>query len=130
DAAKYVDESSDATLRKFVPAAAKAVADAPEMACLALTDWYMQLAATAGPAGKAAMSARAVQYGERFLELHTAQDLDRTRAELAVKKAEDEITRLGGEASDKGRWMDVLKLVDPARDTIRGRWEQTCARTR
>jgi hypothetical protein len=127
DAAKYVDESSEATLRKFVPAAAKPVADAPEMACLALTDWYMQLAAAAGPAGKAAMYARAVQYGERFLELHTAQDLDRTRAELAVKKAEDEITRLGGEASDKGRWMDVLKLVDPARDTIRGRWEQTKA---
>jgi len=87
----------------------------------------MQLAATAGPAGKAAMYARAVQYGGRFLELHAAKDLDRARAELAVKKAEDEIAKLGGAASDKGRWMDVLKLVDPARDTIRGRWEQTKA---
>jgi hypothetical protein len=127
EAVKYVDESSDATLRKFVPAAAKPVADAPEVACLELMDWYMQLAATAGPAGKAAMYARAVQYGERFLELHTAKDLDRTRAELALKKAEDETAKLGGAASDKGRWMDVLKLVDPARDTIRGQWERTKA---
>jgi hypothetical protein len=126
EAAKYVDESSDATLRKFVPAAAKAVADAPEMACLELTDWYMQLAGTAGPAGKAAMYARAVQYGERFLELHTAQDLDRTRAELTVKKARDEIAKLGGEASDKGRWMDVLKGIDLANNRVGGgQWQKT-----
>ncbi|MCX5684673.1 MAG: hypothetical protein NT049_13435, partial [Planctomycetota bacterium] len=127
EAAKYLVDACDSALKKFVPAAARPVADAPEMACLELADWYMQLAATAGPASKLAMYVRAVQYGERFLELHTAKDLDRTRVELAVKKAGDEITRLGGAASDKGHWMDVLKLVDPARDTIRGQWEQTKA---
>jgi hypothetical protein len=125
EAAKYVDESSDATLRKFVPAAAKAVADAPEMACLALTDWYMQLAATAGPAGKAAMYARAVQYGERFMELHTAQDLDRTRAELAVKKAREAAAGNVRDPFAVGQWIDLLKLIDIKRDVLSGQWERT-----
>ena len=123
EAATYLTDASDAALRKFVPAAARPVADAPEMACLGLMDWYVALAATAGPAGKAAMYARAVQYGERFLELHTAKDMDRTRVELAVQKAQDEIAKLGGEASGQGRWIDLLRLIDPQQDAVAGRWE-------
>jgi len=125
EAAKDLTDASDAALRKFVPAAAKPVTDVPEMACLELMDWYVSLAATAGPAGKAAMYARAVQYGERFLEIHEAKDLDRTRVELALKKAQDEIARLGGEASGQGRWIDLLKLIDPKRDVVSGNWERT-----
>jgi hypothetical protein len=127
EAAKYLTDTCDATLRKFVPAAAKPVADAPEMACLDLADWYMQLAATAGPAGKAAMYARVAQYGERFLELHTAKDLDRTRAELAVKKAQEEIEKLEGDPFAKGKWIDLLRWIDPEKDTVKGKWQRTAA---
>ena len=126
EAARYLAEASDATLRKFVPAAVKPVTDAPELACLGLMDWYVALAATAGPGGKAAMHARAVQYGERFLGLHEAKDLDRTRAELTLKRARDEIARSGGEANDKGRWIDVLKGIDLAGGRVGGgQWQKT-----
>jgi hypothetical protein len=114
EAAKYLDESSDATLRKFVPAAARPVTDAPELACLELMDWYVTLAATAGPAGKAAMYARAVQYGERFLERHTAQDLDRTRAELAVKKARPDQLKVS---------LNLLAMVIPSKHVVSGAWK-------
>jgi hypothetical protein len=124
EAAKYIDESSDATFRKFVPAAAKPVADAPEMACLELMDWYVTLAATAGPAGKAAMYARAILYGERFLELHTAKDLERTRAELSVKKARDAAAGAGKDPA-AGQWIDLLKIIDPVKDASKGKWERT-----
>ena len=107
EAAKYLDETVDATLRKFVPAAAKPVEAAPELACLGLADWYMQLAATAGPAGKAAMYTRATAYAGRFLDLHDAADLDRTRMELAVKKALEELEKLGPQAKRKLRVVVV-----------------------
>jgi hypothetical protein len=127
EAAKCLDETSDAALRKFVPAAAKPVAEAPEVACLELADWYMQLTGSAGPAGKAAMYTRAKAYAERFLDLHGAADMDRTRMELALKKAEDELTKLGGEASTKSQWIDLLKLIDPEKDAVTGKWERTKA---
>jgi len=101
EAAKYLDGSSDPVLRKFVPAAARPVADAPEMACLDLADWYLQLGSAAGAAGKGAMYVRAKAYAERFLALHEARDIDRTRMELALKKAQDELDKFGGGARKK-----------------------------
>ena len=108
EAAKYLDETIDGALRKYVPAAAKPVAEAPEMACLELADWYLQLASAAGPAGKAAMFTRTVAYAERFLGLHEAADLDRTRIELALKKAREELEKLGGAAPRK---LDVVLVA-------------------
>lgn len=107
EAAKYLDETLDAVLRKFVPAAAKPVADAPELACLGLAGWYLDLGSGAGLAGKAAMYVRAKAYAARFLELHQAADLDRTRMELAIKKADDEIAKLGPAAKKKLRVVVV-----------------------
>ena len=127
EAAKCLDETSDAALRKFVPAAAKPVAEAPEVACLELADWYMQLTGGAGPAGKAAMYTRAKAYAERFLDLHTANDMDRTRMELTLKKADDELAKLGGDASAKSQWIDLLKGVDVNRDRVAGQWHKTSA---
>ncbi len=101
EAATYLDETLDAALRASVAAAAKPVAAAPESTCLGLADWYMQLAATAGPAGKGAMYTRATAYAQRFLDLHDAADLDRTRMELAIKKALEELERLAPQAKKK-----------------------------
>jgi type 1 glutamine amidotransferase len=108
DAVKCLDDSSDPAFRKFVPAAARPVADAPEMACLDLADWYLQLAPAAGIAGKGAMYARAKAYAERFLALHEARDIDRTRMELALKKAQDELDKFGGGARKK---LNVIVLT-------------------
>jgi len=101
EAVKYLDDSCDPMFRKFAPAAARPVADAPEMACLDLADWYLQLGSVAGAAGKGAMYARAKAYAERFLALHEAKDIDRTRMELALKKAQDELDKFGGGARKK-----------------------------
>jgi len=95
EAAKFVDETMDDATRKYVPAAAKALADAPELACTQLGDWYLGLADQAAmPAAKRAMLRRAQGYYQRFLVLHTATDLGRTAATLTLKRIEDALAKL------------------------------------
>ncbi len=101
EAAKYLDETSEAALRRFVPAAARPVAEMPDMGCLELADGYLQFASAAGLAGKMAAYARVKSYAERFLRLHEARDIDRTRMELALKKADAELAKFGGGARKK-----------------------------
>jgi formylglycine-generating enzyme required for sulfatase activity len=96
EAAKFVDEACDEATRKYVPAAAKPVEDAPELACTQLGDWYRGLADQAAtPASKGAMLRRAQAYYQRFLGLHTAEDLGRTAAALTLKKIDDALAKLG-----------------------------------
>jgi formylglycine-generating enzyme required for sulfatase activity len=95
EAAKFVDETCDEATRKYVPAAAKPVEDAPELACAELGNWYMRLADQAAmPATKGAMLRRAQGYYQRFLVLHTATDPDRTTVTLTQKKIEDALAKL------------------------------------
>jgi hypothetical protein len=110
EAAKYVDDKCDPSLAKYVPAAAKSVEAAPEVACVELADWYRQLAAAAVPASKVAMFIRARKYCERFLDLHRAADMDRTKMELALKKVDEDLKALGW-APPPGPWIDVLKMT-------------------
>jgi formylglycine-generating enzyme required for sulfatase activity len=96
EAAKFVDETLDEATRKYVPAAAKPIEAAPEMACTQLGDWYRGLADQAmAPASKGAMLCRAQAYYQRFLGLHTAADMDRTAATLTLKKIDDALAKLG-----------------------------------
>ncbi len=96
EAAKYVDESLDEPTRKCVPGAAKGVEVAPEPACQELGKWYQDLAdQAASPGAKAAMLGRARRYWERFLELHSADDLDRTVGTLALKKIDGALAGIG-----------------------------------
>ena len=102
EAAKFLDETLDEPMRKYVPAAAKPVEDAPEAACTQLGDWYMGLADQAAtPASKGAMLGRAQAYYQRFLALHTATDLGRTAATLTLKKIEDALAKLGPASEPK-----------------------------
>lgn len=93
-AAKYVDGVEEAGLRKYVPAAARPIESAPELACMELGEWYRTLGESASPAAKAAMFARAQAYYRRFLSTHTAQDMDRMKASLALKKVEADLAKL------------------------------------
>jgi len=129
---------ADETLLKYVPAAAKGIEAAPEVACTELADWYRGLAETAPAAAKAAMYARAKAYLARFLEVHPAQDLDRTRATLALAKIEDAAAKLAAppkpapkttapkpkETKPAEQWIDLLALVDPAKDAASGTWQR------
>ena len=125
EAATFLDEGCDAALRKFIPAAAKPVDEAPELACMQLGDWYRGLAETAVPAAKAPMFVRAKAYYDRFLRLHEAHDLDRKRVALAAEQVADALDALGWKPRPTGRWIDVLALVDPAKDAMAGKWRRT-----
>ena len=91
EAAKYVEGVEDPSLLKYVTAAAKPVDVVPELACMELAEWYRSMAEAAPPAAKAAMLARARPYYNRFLQLHTAEDLSRTQAALALKRIEESL---------------------------------------
>ncbi len=119
EAATYVAGAEDPALRKYVPAAAKPVADAPEAACMELAEWYRGLGDAAPPHARAAMYARAETYLERFLDVHTDDDLDRTRGLAALEKIDAALDK-----ADAAQWIDLLPLVDPKKNAVRGQWER------
>jgi len=93
-AAGFLDDSCDEAMRKYVPAAVKGVANTPELACAELRDWYRGLAQAVAPPFKARLLDRAIAYSKRFLELHGADDADRTAAAEADRAMRDELLRL------------------------------------
>jgi len=129
-AEKFLGDSSEAALRKYVPAASKGVEAAPEIACMELGEWYRGLGEATGvsPGGKAAMLKRARAYYQRFIRLPETEDVARGQATLALKKADETLARLGqakGEGTiGPGRWIDLLKLVDLEQDVMKakGTW--------
>jgi hypothetical protein len=88
-AAQYLEGCKDADLLKYVPAASHPLDSVPELACLELGEWYRSLAESVPPYVRAAMCARARAYLARFLSLHDAQDLDRTRGTVALAKVRE-----------------------------------------
>lgn len=125
EAAKYVEGLADEALRKFVPAAAKGVEAAPELACLALGDWYRGMADAAAARARPAMLTRTHGYYRRFMELHTAEDVDRAKVALALKKVEEDMAKLGMAVPPQAAaWIDLLAKVDPAKDTVTSKWQR------
>ncbi len=127
EAAKHLEGVKDKSLRKYVPAVAKGVEAAPELACMELGEWYRGLGEKVAPGAQAAMYARAKAYYERFLSLHTPDDLQRTQATLALKEIQAAFEKSGGPPpaqSARGRWLDLLPLVDPAKDVVKGDWKR------
>jgi hypothetical protein len=124
EAAKYLDESSDPQMRKYLPALARKVDETPELACLEIGDWLRGLAGSPTGAGKAGPLRRAIAYYERFLSLHSATDLDRTKATLALGKLQADLDKLGDPGL--GLWIDLLKNLTPPKSAVLdGTWQQT-----
>ena len=126
EAAKHLDDKCEPSLCKYVPAAAKPVEAAPEVACVEVADWYRQLAAAAAPGSKVAMLVRARKYYGRFLDLHRAADMDRTKVELALKKVDEDLKTLGW-TPPPGPWIDVLKIVTADNLRAWGDFKRTAA---
>lgn len=129
EAARFLGDGVDETFRKYVPGAAKPPAEAPELACMELGEWYRDLATTASAAARPAMLKRAQTYYERFLELHDKEDVTRSQATLALNKVADELAKsaastrpeaTGAAAAGKklpnGTWIDLIALTDPDQD--------------
>jgi len=125
EAAKFLDDSLDEATRKYVPAAAKPLDEAPELACKELGEWYRGLADQATtPMSKGAMLRRAQGYYERFLDTHKEEDLARTTATLTLKKIEDALAKLPAPKAAQAQWIDLLKKVDVEKNAIRGTWQR------
>jgi len=88
-AAKFVDSTIDATLQKFVPAAAKGLEQTPELACKELGDWYRGMADQAAGPARTPMATRAKAYYGRFLSLHATEDVARAQVILTMKKLDE-----------------------------------------
>lgn len=126
EAARYVEGAADAAFRKYVPAAARPVEAAPELASLELADWYRTLGEGAPAEARPAMLARAGVYYERFLALHLAADADRARATTALHKAVVEAlfpAEAGSPRQATAPWVDYLPRIDPKQDRVNRVWE-------
>jgi hypothetical protein len=119
EAARHVEGIEDPSLRKYVPGAARPFAEAPEAACLELAEWYRALGDGAPAGAKAAMYARAEAYLERFLDVHSFDDLDRTRAAALLEKVDAALDK-----AQAAQWIDLMPLVDPKKHAVRGQWER------
>ena len=137
EAAKVLAGCKDKDLLKYVPAAAKPVESAPELACLELGEWYRGLADAAPAHAKAAMYARARPYLERFLDVHTSSNLARTRGTVALEKVTEAASKLAAPppkptprektAKPEPSQSGVLKpgqWVDLEKDVMKGAWER------
>ena len=96
DAAKYLNDDCDESLRKYVPLAAKPPEELKEAQCLALAQWYEQFIDKGFMrTSKANAAGRAVRYYRQFLSLHEAKDTVGVGARLALKNLEARIKKLG-----------------------------------
>jgi len=112
EAAKYLTDAEDETVRSCLPEAVAPLAEAPGPACLELGDWYLGLSAAAPGCCKAAMLTRAAAYYSRFLELYTVDDELKSRAADSLRKTE---------AALYAGWTDLLPL---ARIPETSHWER------
>ena len=128
EAAQHLEGVADESLRKYVPAAAKGVEAAPDLARLTLGEWYQGLAEAALPGAKAAMLVRARAYYQGFLAVHTADDMDRAKAVLALQKVEGDLDAAAPPAPPSpfaaAEWIDLLLKVDTAKDAVSGKWRR------
>ena len=124
-AARFVDEESDERLKTYIPLAAKDAQDLADQACLELAQWYLSLADKATTHGKITVLVRARTYYQSFLAKHEKTDLSRTKASLALEKIEAELSRLDPTPEVAAKWIDVLKLVDPGKHAVAGKWTRS-----
>jgi len=104
----------DEKLLACVRLAAKPIEKVEEAACLELGTWYVELAQGTSGHGKAVCLNRAVAYLERFLKLHKAEDLSRTRGELLLDRAREGLSKspetVHPALTPEDGWMDLLAV--------------------
>jgi hypothetical protein len=123
----FLEGCTDEAMCKFVPAAAKPIGEAPELACKELGEWYDGLSQKAGSAAKEPTLVRAWQYLERYLRIHETEDLARAEAAKTMENVEAALEKLGepkGAVVGPGRWVGLFRRVDPTKDTMTGEWQR------
>ena len=126
EAAKYLNDKLDATLRANVALAAKDASELADTDFMTLGQWYRSLAAaTAIKETKARLLTRAQDNLKMYLEVYTKKDVERLRATTALKAIQAELGRLGvASTMGQGQWIDLLALADPAKYAVEGEWSR------
>lgn len=135
EASKHVKLGGDDAQKKLVPLAAKPMAEVAADEAYELAEWYEKQGATGSPAARHAMLARSQGYYDRFLELHSEQDVRRAAVALAQKRVTDALAAIGTPdavavsstavtQAAGGKTFDLLAKVDPNRDRIMGQWSR------
>ena len=123
EADKYANLACDEPTTHFVVAASMSVESLPQAACLKLAVWYKDLAKTDTSLGREAMLRRAKTYAERFLLVHTEEDMERVKAKLLKEDVEKALAACDTfKANGSKKWIDLIRTVDPANDAVKGRW--------
>jgi len=128
EASQFLAEGIDPNLLKYVPAAARPVDTAPELACLELGRWYRSLTSIAYPWAQSSVLTRARGYLARYLSLHTAADKDRSDVEREIKSIDDAVIKLCADPATApprchlpaGQWTEMIRYIDPSKDAQGG----------
>jgi formylglycine-generating enzyme required for sulfatase activity len=86
EAVKLLTPDVDEGFRTYVPLAAKNVEDLEEPACIQLAEWLMTVAEKSPPSDKTALLGRAQACCQRYLEVHTAEDVGRLKGKMLLEK--------------------------------------------
>ena len=125
EAAKYLSDALDATLRSNVALAAKDAAELADADFVTLGQWYKDLVARAADnEAKTALLTRARDNLRMYLEVYPKQDVQRLKVVGMLKAVEADLARLNPPApvETPPQWVDVLALVDPAVHPHEGEW--------
>jgi hypothetical protein len=126
-AAKHLALGGDATQKKLVPLATKALAEINEKQASELGSWYRSMSGSGTRPAKTAMLARAKLYFDHFLSLHITEDLHRTAATVKLTDVNTQLAKLPAvpklspgegdtaEADDETKWVDA---TDTFKNTV------------
>ncbi|MBI1374480.1 MAG: hypothetical protein GC159_17320 [Phycisphaera sp.] len=122
EARKYTFLVDDAELAENLRRAYTPLDTLEEDDAFRLGEWYRSLSTSvAGDVPRARMLTHASNAYQRYLELHTAEDLYATRVKLSLKQIEESLNRLGAPVpiyasnvagvatlARRGEWVDLL----------------------
>lgn len=131
EAAKYAAHVSDNTAKRLTPLLLKDPEDVSAGAMLDLGQWCETLAAKAADRTKLDWYRRSRVHLELFTTSTGADELDRLKASVVLKRVKAEIAKLDPEHAqtvamlDENGEVDLLSKLDLKRFKVRGLWRQT-----
>ena len=136
-AVAHAQQSGDADIAKWIPLATKPIAEVSVDDCSKLGEWYRSLAPKAeNDAARRVVLTRSSQYLQRVISHGNKDELSVVKAKLTIGRVKEELAKLDATATpakpgvdltkkpEKNEEIDLIKLVDPAKDATAGRWEK------
>lgn len=121
DAARYARLLADAGMKRAVELAAKDISGLSADDALELGEWYRAQAPKASEQSRRDVLLRAKECYDRFVAGHTQADARRLKAQMVSEELSAAIARLGG-SGRSSRAINLLALIDPVRDRVKGQW--------